>query len=118
MRRTDDDVVTVDRVLLIHPAALPADAATTPEGACVGCAAPYEGQGDITPIGVDGLPEWPLWPVWISNRHHVNAIPPIDGTGLVVVPPGDLVLVPLCPRCSHQVPEWRCVPTEVKVINR
>lgn len=113
MARTTAEVVTVDRILLLHPELHDLDM-TYPAGLCNSCGAPYQPRHGL--VGEDG---WDQYPAWVSFRHFRGHMPPVDSTGLVVVPVDEVVLVTLCPlRCAPQAQsdvEWSCVPFELKV---
>lgn len=109
MARTTAEVVTVDRILLLHPELHDLDM-TFPTGLCNSC-------GAERPAGED----WDQFPAWISFQHYRGHMPPVDSTGLVVVPVDEVVLVTLCPlRCAPQAQsdvEWYCVPFDLKVVS-
>ena len=101
------ELVTVTRILLLHPEIWDLDMAFPP-GQCHSC-------GAVQPDGED----WDLFPAWVSYRHTFGRTPPTDPTALVIVPVDEVALVTLCPTvCAARAvadAEWQCVPFGIKV---
>lgn len=97
-------VVTVDRVLLIHPYRLDLDA---PDGVCVGMGCAARGL-EVLPVLAS-----------VDYRHGHGYIPPLDPTGLAVVDSAQLLTLDLCPTCNADLDKacgWQCVPFDLKVV--
>lgn len=97
-------VVTVDRVLLVHPSRLQLDAQ---DGTCVrwGC---HETCPTETSLAL------------VDYQFGVGYLPQLSPSGLVVVDPDrDMPLaLDLCPQCADELDValgWHCVPFQVEV---
>jgi hypothetical protein len=107
-------VVTVDRVLLLHPNHLDTDA---PDG---WCARGYCGHGPLEYGGQSGCDMVQL-PALVDVRIGVGYIPPIDyRAALPVVDANDVQLVTVCgANCAALLDDaygWRVVPFDLKVV--